>query len=426
MKSFTQFLTEIKVTDASKQAYQMGLQSDGHGGWYNRQGEFVAKTVKGRLKFFDKRQRSGKDPEQGETEKKVPGPSKAKSGAAPVPIPAQTKKEVDSKKKSSTESGSSNKKSNQPTILNMVFGKFNPPSVGHKALLDSAAKYTGTNEGEYLIFPSRTQDNNKNPLDPETKIEYMKEVFPEHSERIVDDENIMSIFDALVWAQEEGFSSIRILCGKSRVKEFEKLAKSQNGVMYFFDNIQVLNPDSSDSDVDENGITASARMRLSAKNNNFAEFTEGLPDNYPKESARQMFDDVRSFMNVKESKIWEVSPKSDFQGLRESYVTGKIFKIGQLVENLNTGISGKIIRRGANYLICVTENDVMFKSWITDVSEKYSEHTMERKFREPKKPNTLVGTGGYRKNAEDAVPMSTKEKKIQSIKEFINNNRKSY
>ena len=30
---------------------------------------------------------------------------------------------------------------------------------------------------------------------------------------------------------------------------------------------------------------------------------------------------------------------------------------------------GRIIRRGANHLICVTEDNIMFKSWIRDVNE---------------------------------------------------------
>ena len=56
MKSFFQFLKE---STAVQQATRMGLQSDGHGGWY-KDGEFVAKTEKGQLKFFNKRQRVGK------------------------------------------------------------------------------------------------------------------------------------------------------------------------------------------------------------------------------------------------------------------------------------------------------------------------------------------------------------------------------
>ena len=53
MKSLFQFLSE---SQAVQQATRMGLKSDGHGGWY-KDGEFVAKTEKGTLKFFNKRQK---------------------------------------------------------------------------------------------------------------------------------------------------------------------------------------------------------------------------------------------------------------------------------------------------------------------------------------------------------------------------------
>ena len=54
MKSFLQFISEAE-TQASSQAKNMGLSSDGHGYWYDKQGKLVAKTVGGRLKFFGNR-----------------------------------------------------------------------------------------------------------------------------------------------------------------------------------------------------------------------------------------------------------------------------------------------------------------------------------------------------------------------------------
>jgi hypothetical protein len=102
-------------------------------------------------------------------------------------------------------------------------------------------------------------------------------------------------------------------------------------------------------------------------------------------------------MNIKEDlNVWEIAPKFDFQTLRENYITERIFQIGQLVENLNTGLVGRIIRRGTNYLICVTESGMMFKSWIKDVSE-----------------TSLI-----------EKPKSLKEMKVVNIKTFINNHRK--
>jgi len=74
MKTFLQFITE---NTASQQAARLGLEGDGHGGWYDRStGEFVAKTEKGRLKFFNKRQKvGGKDPAQSEKEKNLSNPN---------------------------------------------------------------------------------------------------------------------------------------------------------------------------------------------------------------------------------------------------------------------------------------------------------------------------------------------------------------
>jgi hypothetical protein len=34
--------------------------------------------------------------------------------------------------------------------------------------------------------------------------------------------------------------------------------------------------------------------------------------------------------------LWQIAPKYDQQTLRENYLTGKIFRIGDIVENLNT------------------------------------------------------------------------------------------
>ena len=94
------------------------------------------------------------------------------------------------------------------------------------------------------------------------------------------------------------------------------------------------------------------------------------------EQENALYNAVRQGMKIKAaSKVkedfatWQIAPRDDQQTLREKYVTKKVFRIGDLVENLNTGLVGKIMRRGTNYLICVTEQNNMFKSWIRDVME---------------------------------------------------------
>lgn len=64
MKSFFQFLKEAESA-AALQAKKLNLKSDGHGGWYDSRGEFVAKTEDGKLKFYSKNQKVGeRDPNQ--------------------------------------------------------------------------------------------------------------------------------------------------------------------------------------------------------------------------------------------------------------------------------------------------------------------------------------------------------------------------
>ena len=88
MKSFNQFLSEAGST-AVQQATRLGLSTDGHGGWYDKQGEFVAKTEKGQLKFYNKRQKMGRqDPVQSEKEKNL---SQTTSAPAPKAEPAPQK-----------------------------------------------------------------------------------------------------------------------------------------------------------------------------------------------------------------------------------------------------------------------------------------------------------------------------------------------
>jgi len=96
--------------------------------------------------------------------------------------------------------------------------------------------------------------------------------------------------------------------------------------------------------------------------------------------------------------------------LREQYINKEIFNENDWVKSIVTEKVGKIIRRGTNYLICVTEDGDMFKSWIKDLIE-YSEVKMDDKYRLHGKPNMLIGTDGYRKNAEDAIKFLNKYRK---------------
>ena len=432
MKSFSKFITEA-TSKAVQQATRMGLVTDGHGGWYERgTGEFSAKTVQGQLKFYNKRQIiGGKDSTQTEKEKNLSQksyaqPTPQQQVQEPVPQEQVPQEPVPQEQVPQEQVPVDQQQVQEPLpaepftpppvektlgTLTIAFGRFNPPTIGHLQLMDTAAASAEQDQSDYIIVPSRSQDAKKNPLDADTKISYMRRMFPQHSERIYNDANMRTIFDVLKKAHNDGYSAVRIVGGSDRVKEFDKLANNYNGNLYQFDNIEVIS--SGDRDPDGKGIegVSASRMRLAAAEGDFKTFRGGLPPEVSRKEAMQLFSVLRQSMGIEEVQqeeinVWEIAPKFDAHTLRENYISEKIFNIGQLVENMNTGIIGRIIRRGTNYLIYVTEGGLMFKSWIKDLMEtkKYTEVKMDSQMRVPGKPNTLVGTLGAFKHYASKTP----------------------
>ena len=383
MKSFFQFFTE---SQAVQQATRMGLKSDGHGGWYDNKGEFIAKTEKGQLKFFNKRQRIGaQDPRQSEKEKRI----STGTSAEPAPEPQMVMEPPEVKKTKGT--------------LTIAFGRFNPPTTGHEKLLDKVA--SSSDDNDYIIVPSRSQDAKKNPLDPDTKVSVMQKMFPKHKNNIVNDKNNRTIFDVLKKAHTDGYTNVRILGGADRVKEFEKLTGNYNGKLYNFDNVEVMSAGARDPDSEDVTGMSASKQRKAAAEGDIKAFMKGVPKSLSQKDAEELFKKIRKAMNIKEGwSLWEIAPKFDWQGLRENYIGEKIFRVGQMVENMNNGLVGRIIRRGANHLICVTEDKIMFKSWIKDVSESVVNGTTQSGVPADQRE---VGTDAFRKYVETMVPGSS-------------------
>ena len=417
MKNFFQFLSE---SNAVQQATRLGLKSDGHGGWYDNKGEFVAKTEKGQLKFYNKRQRIGRqDPPQSDRERNLSGTSYEK-GAEQEPAAQQQAPapEEPAAQQAPVQDGPPAVEKTKGT-LTVAFGRFNPPTTGHEKLLDTVA--SNSDEGDYIIVPSRSNDKKKNPLDPDTKVSVMRQMFPQHSERIVNDPQNRTIFDVLKKAHMDGYAGVRIIGGGDRVAEFEKLSGNYNGKLYQFDNLEVLSAGDRDPDGDDVSGMSASKQRKAAAEGDFTTFRKGVPSSLNNKQTRELYNNIRAAMNIKEGwNMWEIAPKFDWKGLRENFISDKIFRVGELVESVNTGLIGKIIRRGTNHLICVTEDKIMFKSWIKDVTEakKYTEVKMDSIEREPGKPNTLDGTTGYKKYVQKMTSGS------EQGKQFINKYRK--
>ena len=442
MKSFLKFISE---STAVQQATRMGLSGDGHGGWY-KDGEFVAKTEKGRLKFFNKRQKIGQqDPKQSEKEKNLSSPNtqappkdqekqSVKQQAAPEQDAEATPAEQELAAKgidpNATVQFDPPENPRTKGSLTIAFGRFNPPHAGHEKLLNTVA--ASSEDNEYVIVPTKTEGKDTDPLDYKTKVAVMKDMFPDHSDRIVDDVNTRTIFDVLKKANADGYSSVRLVGGSDRTSQFEKLSTEYNGRLYDFDSVETISAGDRDEESDDAIEAMSASVqRKHVMNGDFGAFygnlhrptevvdpetgkvVKELQPMIDEKKAEDLYFKLRKAMKIEEGiSLWQIAPKLDWKNLRDNYIKENIFKLGQLVEDLNTGLMGRILRRGTNHLICVTEDNMMFKSWIKDVTET------TKIISGVPADQRLVGTDPLRKYTEKMVPGNTWGK------QFINKYRK--
>ena len=100
-------------------------------------------------------------------------------------------------------------------------------------------------------------------------------------------------------------------------------------------------------------------------NDDFDGFKAGLDigDNYTEEdAAKAVLPAPSPYMQKNGS--WD-DRHSHKQVIFELYSEGHLFQRGDMVESLTTGLRGRVHRCGANHLICVTEEGIMFKNFIT-------------------------------------------------------------
>ena len=343
MKKFSAFLNEAEKSFAAKSAEKLNLRHIGYGRYADASGNVTHMSKDGKLVKLEPGSDTGVRQQNG-GEETADGSGKVDQGA-----------------------------------ISITFGRFNPPTVGHERLIAKVAKEAKSNGGEYRIYPSRSQDPKKNPLDPGTKIKFMRLAYPDHANAIVDSDNMRTIFDVLSALDSDGYSSVNIVVGGDRVSEFNSLATKYNGDLYTFDEIKVTSAGGRDPDAEGVEGMSASKMRKAAVEGDFDTFDDGLTKDLSKKDREALYLTLRQSMQVEESyddfaeasyAVHEIAPKLDPQGLREAYFDSDMFQVGCFLENLNTGIIGKVVSRGSNYVIYIDEHDNVFRSWLKDLVER--------------------------------------------------------
>ena len=254
-----------------------------------------------------------------------------------------------------------------------TFGRFNPPTIGHEKLIEKVAK-TASGSKDYSIYVSQSQSPAKDPLPYALKIAYMRKIFKKYARNIVADTKVRNVFDIATKLHGQGVKNITMIAGSDRVKEFERLLESYNGVegkrhgYYKFDSIKVISAGERDPDAEGVEGMSASKMRAAASANSFDVFKQGIASD--EATARKLFNDVRKYMGIREER--EMGDMDDYETLRDMYLTGKIWLVGEMIQA--NGIEGKIISRGTNYITFNDKDGKVHKAWLTEVRNYRKEY----------------------------------------------------
>lgn len=177
-----------------------------------------------------------------------------------------------------------------PKTAVMAFGRMNPPTIGHKKLVDKLTKLPG----DPYVFLSHTQTPKTDPMDFATKSKFAKAFFPNVT---IGDANIRTIIQALQAVEKKGYANLIFVAGSDRVNEFKELLNKYNGKEYNFSSIQVVSAGERDPDAEGAAGMSASKMRAAAASGNLEAFTHGVPK---PQLAKQMYNLVRAGMGVKD------------------------------------------------------------------------------------------------------------------------------
>ena len=253
-----------------------------------------------------------------------------------------------------------------------TFGRMNPPTIGHEKLLDKLSQSAGKNP--YKVYLSQTQDADKNPLSYRDKVKFARKMFPRHARQIMMDTSVKNIFDIAVKLYNEGFKNVAMVVGSDRIREFDILLKKYNAKkgkhgFYNFAKITVVSAGDRDPDAEGAEGMSASKMRAAASSNDFSQFSQGLPKAVGNADAKKIYNSVRSGMGLTEQTQFknhiQLEPISE---IRESYMDGKLFEIGDEVVIKGQGVVAEIKHLGTNYVIVESKGEI-YRKWLTDVEK---------------------------------------------------------
>jgi len=186
-----------------------------------------------------------------------------------------------------------------------VWGRYNPPTIGHQKLFDNAARVARYWGADLVIYPTHTQSAAKDPLKSDKKVEYLKKMFPQYADNFVYDTAVKTMFQALGKLQIE-YDELVWVAGSDRVPEYGDILRTRNGMTnksgkidFTFRRVECVSAGGRDPDAEGAAGMSASKMREAAKKVQTTKFMSGIPDTLSSSQKLQLMQDVRNGMGLK-------------------------------------------------------------------------------------------------------------------------------
>lgn len=122
----------------------------------------------------------------------------------------------------------------KPNVV-FTYGRFNPPHIGHRKLIEAIIAKAAENNADAYVFVTSTQDAESNPLIVSEKVRLLKLMFPNSSKvRIINttEQNCRKIENVLELFEAEKYEKKIFFVGGDRYNKFKNMFPGVNVVSY--------------------------------------------------------------------------------------------------------------------------------------------------------------------------------------------------
>lgn len=207
------------------------------------------------------------------------------------------------------------------------FGRFQPPTIGHKLLVDKVVSLAKKYKADHVIYASKTQDSKSNPLNVNTKVKYLRKMFSGVNFEPASEE-VRTFIEALKKLYSQGYKHVFMVAGSDRLADYQRLFDKYNGGEDFsFTTLQAVSAGERDPDAEGAAGMSGTKMRQAAFNNDFASFRTGIPSSLSDQDAKKLMGEIRRSRPLKEFVEYS-SPEVIEEGINDKAIFKAVFLAG--------------------------------------------------------------------------------------------------